>query len=980
MSRRGWLIVAGISAGLLAAYALAGFLWLPRFVQSSVQETFERDYGRKVALARPSFNPFTFEFEARDFSVPDADGERLLGFGRLYLDFELSSLWRRSWTFGAIALERPTLRLVQRQDGSLNLSDLKPAEAADGDAAEAPVPSFAIGELSVLEGQVDVLDRMRDEPFATSLRPVTFGLTDFHSRGEGNAFSFKAGSDRAGRLAVDGTLALGPFASKGRINIAGLPATTVSDYLGETLPITLLAGRIDLDMAYDLSLAGEPFTLVLDLPTVAARELVTVAHGHEDAWQVPVLDVRESHVDVAARTVRIGSVELRDTVATAWLDGQGFHSPGVALLPKPAIVEAGDASGTVAVSTAPGWQVEIPVIRMANASVTLQDRRIEPAAAFGLVVQELQIGDFTFPQRAPWKIAGSLAVQSGGELGLAGMLELNPLKLAADVTTKALDLSAAQPYLDGDTDLKLRSGTLTSQGRLEIAAEGRPRLRYAGDLTVAGLHTEDGTLGEDFINWSALEVRKLEFTQEPARLAIREIVAKDPYLRLILAASGVTNILSVLDPEAAALRAAEIAAERAAGEKDKQDRGRGARKDEAPAPPAAEPPAEPKLPARIGTIRIANGNVNFSDFTLQPPFQIAVERLAGAITGMTSVAGERARVELAGEVDRYAPASIEGELNLLAARSYLDIAAKFRNIELTSFNPYSGKFAGYRIDKGKLSIETSYRVENRRLDAKHRFTLDQLQLGDRVESPDAVSLPLKLAVALLKDRNGVIDIDLPVTGSLDDPQFRLGPIIWKAVLGLLGKIVTAPFALLGSLFGGGEDLSDLSFAPGAATLDAAALEKLASLRKALNERPGLNIDVPSTVDPRADRESLAALRWNALLAGTDTADRGAYRDRLFALYRERIGNKPEIPKPPEPPEGAPEIDPVEHAIEFLVPKLREGVVVTDADLALLADARAEAVRDALLADGEIDPARVFLIRGEPATADGGMIRMVLSLK
>ncbi|MGE0031218.1 MAG: DUF748 domain-containing protein [Steroidobacteraceae bacterium] len=976
MGRRGWLVVAGISAGLLAAYALAGFLWVPRFVQSSVQESFERDYGRKVELARPGFNPFTFEFEARAFSVPDADGERLLGFDRLYLDFELSSLWRRSWTFGAIALERPYLRLVQRQDGSLNLSDLKPAEAADRDSADAAVPSFAIGELSVLEGQVDVLDRMRDEPFATSLRPVTFGLTDFHSRGEGNAFSFKAGSDRAGRLAVDGTLALGPFASKGRINFAGLPATTVSDYLGEALPVTLLAGRIDLDVAYDLSLAGKPFTLVLDLPTVAARELVTVAHGHEDAWQVPVLDLRESRVDVAARTVRIGSVELRDTVATAWLDERGFHSPGVALLPKSATAEAGEAPGAVAAAAAPAWQVEIPVIRMANASVTLQDRRIEPAASFGLVVQELQIGDFTFPQRAPWKVAGSLAAQSGGELGLAGTLEMNPLILAADVTTKALDLRAAQSYLDGDTDLKLRGGTLTSQGRLEFAAEGRPRLRYAGDLKVAGLHTADGTLGEDFINWSALEIRKLEFTQEPTRLAIREIVAKDPYLRLILAASGVTNILSVLDPEAAALRAAEIAAERAAGEKEGRDRGRRDEDEEV----VPSPPVKSRLPARIGTIRIANGNVNFSDFTLQPPFQIAVERLAGTITGMTSVAGERARVELAGEVDRYAPATIEGELNLLAAQSYLDIAAKFRNIELTSFNPYSGKFAGYRIDKGKLSIETSYHVENRRLDAKHRFTLDQLQLGERVESPDAVSLPLKLAVALLKDRNGVIDIDLPVTGSLDDPQFRLGPIIWKAVLGLLGKIVTAPFALLGSLFGGGEDLSDLSFTTGAATLDSAAQEKIASLRKALVERPGLNIDVPSTVDPRADRESLAALRWNALLAGTDTADREAYRDRLLALYRERLGSKPDIPKPPRPAEGAPESDPVEHAIEFLVPKLREGVVVTDAELAALADARAQAVQEALLADGGIDPARVFLIRGEPATADGGTVTMVLSLK
>lgn len=973
-------IIATITTGLLIGlYALAGFFWVPRLVQASVLDAFDRDYGRKAEMARPSFNPFTFELDARSFSVPDADGARLLGFDRLYLDFELSSLWRRAWTFGAITVERPYLRVWQRSDGRLNLADLQRPDAA-APAADSGLPSFAIGVFSVAEGQVDVLDQTRNEPFATSLRPVTFGLTDFHSRGAGNAFSFTAGSDRAGRLAVDGTLGLRPFASKGTMVISGLPATTISDYLGAALPLRLLAGRFDLQSAYDFSLAGEPFTLVLDLPTVAGRDLVTVAHGHDAAWQLPLLDLHGSRADFAAQTLHIDAIELGDTVATAWLDQDGFHSPGIALLPATEDDDRATAPTTDAVGPASGWQVDIPSILVTNANVALEDRRVEPAAAFGLVVRELRIGDFSFPQRAPWTLAGSLTARSGGATSFEGMIELDPLRLAAVVATRDFDLRVAQPYLDGGTDLRLRSGTLTSQGRFEFAALGRPRLRYAGDLTIAGLHTQDGTLGEDFINWSALEVRGLEFTQDPARLAIREIVAKDPYLRLILAASGVTNILSVLDPEAAALRAAEIAAERAAGDQEEPDRGRRARKEGGISPPPPEPVDEPRPPARIGAIRIANGNVNFSDFTLQPPFQIAVERLAGAITGMTSVAGDRARVELAGEVDRYAPANIDGELNLLAAQSYLDIAARFRNIELTSFNPYSGKFAGYHIDKGKLSIDTAYRVESRRLDAQHRFTLDQLQLGARVDSPDAVSLPLKLAVALLKDRNGVIDIDLPVSGSLDDPKFRLGPIIWKAILNLLGKIVTAPFALLGSLFGGGEDLSDVPFAIGSATLDAAAREKLAALRNALVERPGLNIDVPSLVDPQADRESLAAQRWNALLAGTGTADRAAYRERLIALYRQRYGARPEILKPPKPAEGEPAIDPLEHQIMQLEASLREAVNVADAELAALADARAQAVRDALLADGAIDPARVFLIRGEPATAADGIVKMVLSLK
>ncbi len=1003
-SRGAWLIV-GISAALLALYALAGFLWVPRLIQASVLETFQRDYQRKAELARPRFNPFTFELEARSFAVPDRDGARMLGFERLYVDFELSSLFRLAWTFDQISIERPYLRLLQRADGSLNLADLRKTYAPERDEGDSGVPALAIGTLSVTGGEVDVLDRMRAEPFATTLRPVGFELTHFRSSGDGNAFSFSAGSDRIGRLSVEGTLGLGPFNSKGLIALSNLPAQTVTEYLGDLVPVSLQAGRIDLQIGYDFSLAGEPIKLVLELPTAGARDLVTRARGYDVDWRIPILNLRDARVDVAARKLRIGVIELRDVAAPVWMDDQGFHAPGAVPRSEPgsAAPEAAPAADTstadAPVAGAPttgerAWQIEIAQVDVANAAFALEDRRVKPKAALAIVAQELQVRDFTMPQRQPLSIAATFTSEAGGGLSLQGTLDLDPLALTADVATTALDLRAAQPYLDSGTDLKLQSGKLTSQGRLSYAATGSPMLRYAGNLSVAGLRTQDGTLREDFVNWSALELRRLEYTHEPARLEIREIVARQPYLRLILAATGVTNVLSVLDPEAAARKAAEIAAERAGQEAKKPSRKRRLREGKVSISAAPAAPLKPRLPAKIDMIRIENGNLNFSDFTLKPAFRIAVERLAGTITGMTSVAGDRARLELAGEVDRYAPARISGELNLLAAKAFMDIAADFRNIELTSFNPYSGKFAGYRIDKGKLSIETSYRVENRRLDAGHRFTLDQLQLGERVESPDAVSLPLRLAVALLKDRNGVIDIDLPVTGSLDDPKFRLGPIIWKAFLNLLAKIVTSPFALLGNLFGGGADLSEVPFAPGVPALDAAATEKLAALRKALVERPGLNVDVPSTADPEADRNALVEQRWIGLLAGTGGAagpaadaqvgalqsDRTAYRHRLVRLYRERFGSKPEIPKPSEPADHAAQTDPVEYEIGQLEAKLRATFVIEEAEIAALAQARAESVRDALLADGAVDSARVFLIRGEPMMAADGLVRMKLSLK
>ena len=379
--RRRWIRIAAIVGGaLLVLYALAGFLWVPRFVENAALTMFERDYGRQAEMARPSFNPFTFEFEVRSFSLPDADGARLLGFERLYVDFELSSMFRRAWTFGAIELERPYLRLVQRADGTVNLDDLRRTEAAPAEAGAIKVPALRIGSLAVSEGHIDIEDRAREQPFATSLRPVTFSLTDFETAGAGNAFSFNAGSDRAGRLSMEGTLGVAPLASKGKLAISGLPATTISEYLGDALPFSLKAGRVDLKLGYDFSLAGKPFTLVIDLPAVIARDLETVARGHEVAWQVPLLELRDAQLDIAAHRLRVGSVEVRDLVAPAWMDQAGFNAPGVLArreqaaatdIPAetPKVLEASETS------SGPGWQIEMTEIAVHNAATSFEDRQ-----------------------------------------------------------------------------------------------------------------------------------------------------------------------------------------------------------------------------------------------------------------------------------------------------------------------------------------------------------------------------------------------------------------------------------------------------------------------------------------------------------------------------------------------------------------------------------------------------------------------------
>jgi uncharacterized protein involved in outer membrane biogenesis len=985
MKRKTAGIAAITAVVLIAAYAAAGFLGVPRLVSSGLVDHLQQAYGRAATLGEVRFNPFTFRFEARDLAVRDDTDAPVLAFDRLLVDFELASLWHRAWTFAVIEVDRPYARVVQLEDGRLNLAVLFTAqEPAPPPQADATLPRIRIDRLAVAAGRVDFEDRMRDRPFATHFAPVTFELADFRSEGAGNAFRLDAGSEVGAQFSFAGSLALAPIASSGRISIARLPATTIDQYLGELLPVTLTAGVVDLALDYEIELPGEGLTGRIAVPEIRIRELATVAPGHEQAWLFPEIDVTDSRLDLAARTAHVSSIELRGASLPLWRDATGLQAPGLlpaesAAAPTSVPVPATTAMTTPATATAEAgttaepaeWRFRLDRFALTDAALPFEDRQLTPATSLTLRVPQLSVEGIKLPAANPLSVAATLESSAGGRLVARGSVAMEPLAAEIDVDLSELSILPIQPYVAAQTDLLIDAGTLSTRGRLQYREGAQPQVQWAGDVSVANLKTRDRPLREDFINWRLLELRGIEYQDAPAVLDIREVVATGAYLRLVLAADGSSNIESVLriDPEAQPTAVAVPAP--------------------TPAPaaaPAAAPATAPALRSSIGIVRIVDGSTNFADYAVQPNFAIAIQQLGGAITGLSSNPAARARVDLEGRVDRYAPVTVAGEVNYLSAESFTDLTAKFSNIELTTFNPYSGKFAGYSIDKGKLSIEASYRIENRQLDAGHHLVLNQLELGGKVDSPDAMSLPLKLAIALLKDRNGVIDLDLPVSGSLDDPEFRVGPIIWKMVVNLLTKIVTAPFALLGSLFGGGEELALLDFAPGSAALDEAASGKLETLRKGLVERPGLNLDIPAIADPSLDRAALEEQRWTAALdaAGSEPGerwrtDRNDYLQRLVALHRERLGSKPDLPKPPKPAAGEPAVDPVEYAIESLEPLLRPTVTVEEAELEALAQARAAAVQDALLSDATVEPQRVFIVSGEPEPQPG-IVRMQLTLK
>ncbi|MEO7387587.1 MAG: DUF748 domain-containing protein [Gammaproteobacteria bacterium] len=977
-----WLVLAGI----VALYAAFGFFAVPRLLTSIAKETVKTDYNRDLALGEVRFNPFTLTLEINQLELPDADGSPMLGFKKLLVDLEVSSIWRRALSFRAIDLDGLAVNAVVRKGGALNLAVLDPPpEPSAPPSADEPLPRVVIGELSVSEGRVRYEDRDRPEPFVADLKPLTFRLTHFSTYvGEGEHYELDATLFDTGRFAWRGTLKAQPLASSGTFTLSGLPLARLATILGDKLRLEITRGTLTLKGQYRFADRPSGPDVVVDAGDLLVTRLGIRDRGETtDYLDLDRITATGLSLSVADEKAVVGEITFDGGTIQSWLTPKGeLKRSGIF---DPLVVDA-----TPAADPAPaerGWQVTIPRINFRNLTLGLEDRSLSPSPVFMLRPLNVTIEGYSTAPGTIVKAVLETTVNDRGTLKAHATANLDTLATQAEIDLSGFALDLAQPYIAQETSLTLTSGVLAAKGQVtyeDVLPDAR--LGFTGDVSIDNLRTVDNVLREDFVKWDGLRLAGVEYRSAPENLRIRAIEARNPYARVIVGPDGTTNTTAILTAPGAV---GTVVPGPTVGSAESREGDRVAVTPSVTSAGAAGAP----FPVRVGVVKIRGGSARFADFTTRPNFAIGIEKLNGTIAGLSSAQNSRAKVELDGQVDRFSPVTIRGVVNLLAAETFLDMAMTFRNVELASFTPYSGRFAGYSIRQGKLSVDLNYKVQDRQLNAKHKFVINQLELGDKVDSPDSVGLPLKLAVALLKDRNGVIDLELPVTGDLDNPKFRVGPIIWKVLVNLLTKAVTAPFALLGNLFGGGDEINLINFPPGVAALDEANQAKVAAVIKALTERPGLQLSVPAVFNREADarllkvnglQQQLVAARTAELAAKKKPADNvsydalsadpAAHLRLLTALYRSTFGPDVQLPEPPA--EGA---DPGAR-IGLLEDALRERVAVTDAEFFALAKARADNVQGRLLTDTGIDPGRAFLTAPTEGKADDGGVIMELALQ
>jgi hypothetical protein len=658
---------------------------------------------------------------------------------------------------------------------------------------------------------------------------------------------------------------------------------------------------------------------------------------------------------------------------------------------------------------------------LTNANVAFEDRTSEPYKAFQLAPVNLRVADIGLDPARPLPVELDATINGHARFDAKGTLTPEPLAADFDVNFAKARMQLLQPWVLPVADLTITGGELnvTGQPTLAPTRQDRPEVIFTGDVAIDGFRSVDNALQQDFVNFERLTLAGLSYAMAPDALSIDTVTVRKPYARVIISPEQVINIAAVLDPQgtaaalearraAAAAEAAMTPAERRRAAKEKEAAAeaeekakRAARKAVRTAAPVGQPVPPDTFPIRIRTLRIEDGRMNFSDYFVQPNFSADVQDLNGTVRGISSAFESHAKVDLAGKLGEFSPVSIRGELQPFAFDRYTDIGLKFENISLPILNPYSTPVAGYAIAKGKLTTDLHYRIENRNLDAQHKIRVDQLEWGEATATQGEATLPVKFATALLKDRHGVINLDVPVAGTLDDPTFRIGPIVWQVIKNIIVKAVTAPFALLGSLFAGAEEAQFVDFAPGEDSLDAATAERLGALAQSLAEKPELKLDVPIGTLPELDRPALADRAYRGALEAVltmryaraakkgepvpafDTLGTEERIEVLGALVQQQTGARPQVPEA-----AVPEGTSREEAkalrqnaeLEYLEQAARSGITVPDLDLDKLGEARAAAVERALLAGDGLEPARVFKVREGKVTDEGGKVRFQLGLQ
>jgi uncharacterized protein involved in outer membrane biogenesis len=960
-SYRGW---SGFVAALcLATYTWGGFLWAPQALRAEIQATADALHSQ-VTIGEIRFNPFSFTAHLHDVKLAGAAGEPLLSVAKVRADLKLASLWRGGTVVNKVVLAEPRLRIVIAQDGSIDASQWF-AGAKSAAARKAFIPRLWIESLTLSKATIDVIDRRAGRNAKLQLVPLDLSLRDFRTEaGHANVYELALHTGGTERLTASGKFTLQPLEVTGSLSAKALSARTIDQLLSRVLPIRLAEGSFDFTGSYQLALQPR-LRWRLEIPAIVAGAVTVKERNSESTppLQSARVELKGLQLQWPGRKLHLDTLMLTQVRLNVVREADGSLN----------LARWFERSIRVpmqhAAATGVPWNFAIKTIDWQQAHVAIDDELARSTAHFDLTPAHITLDNVSNAAGTKTAIRVATQLNGAGHIRLIGELGGEPWLASLQLDATDLSLLAFQPYVDEIATLALEEGTLGLTGKLTSSLPGKlPGWRFNGGARLDGLRAK--LEGQDLLTFQSVSADGIDWRTQ--RLRVEKVIAQRPSARIAVDKQGQLNLTRVLrsrqaKPASAPERNADpllrlaLAAASEAGT--------------VPSPSVARA----RLPVQIARIEVIDGAANVTDESVAPTFATAMTAISGSLTGVSSEHGARAKLRMNARIDAQVPVSVVAEMNLLAPTRFTDLTLSCRDLPVTKLDTYAAKFAGYHLAKGRLTMELTYHVADGKANANHHIVLQDFSLGAATFAPKADALPAAVAVSLLKNRDGSITLDLPVSGRSDESAFRLPVAAWQAFAGVVNDTSAAPFKTLGSAAGEGEELAYVEFVPGSAEIAPSEQAKINRLASALKERPEVRLEIPFAVALQ-DAVAVARAQLAARVPQT-TQDLASLEDRakkqLIRLLEQQhvkdVGSEaPEV----EAVTGKTDLDARITQLERL---LLEAYAPDATELSGLGRARAQAVESALIGATGLQSGRVVVVGDRRPRVAAGRVRLALGL-
>ena len=897
------------------------------------------------------------ELALTELDLRELDGSELFRLPMLILDLDSGDLFKQNFNLYSLDIYDPQLFINRNQSGQWNFQrllaagDESPDKTLEADETTPEMPLIKVEHAALHKGQVHYLDDYPPGGFREEIRQIDLNLDNFSTnRYELTNLDLRLQTTHKMNLSVTGQVGVQPATAELEVVLNGFLLEPHYPYLAELLTKPL-GGTLNFATSATFEEGGNLFLKQTQL----GLHDIQVPFTEQDNFTLTDLSITGGTFNLQQQQISFRSILFSGGELIASRLADGSLSP-LKLL-KPSSPSSSPEEEQIETSQN-DWKVAVSNIMLENFDLQFTDLSLAKKPQMDIEKLTVTLANLTYPDSAqsPFEIKAQVGGQ--GTVALSGTLAHTPLRLQAESKINALPLTKINDFRPKNLHASLKDGKLFAD--MNVALKQLPNTltgSFGGRVSIEDFNVHDPLSDGELLAWEHLGMEGIKGEISPFKLAIENVSLSNYLAKILIDQDGQVNLASVTTKETSAQK--ESTEETLKPEEDVKAASNeiNAVVEDSSAPPDIS----------INAVTLQGGTVAFTDRHLKDTFTTTMYQLGGRVTGLSSEEQMQADVDLRGHLENHSPLTISGKLNPLSRDLYADLTIRFKDIDLVPMTPYSGTYLGYTIDKGKLYLDLNYQIKHRKINASNQVMIDQFTFGETVKSEQATSLPVSLAVALLKDSSGEIHLDLPVSGDLDDPSFSVAGTVFTILKNLLVKAATSPFALLGAMFGGDEDFSSVTFSSGSDVISEEQQQQLTKLAKILTQRPGLTLEVSAFIDEENDPEAYRQLQLHQALLDAKTVelkDAGkapeaegelSISEDEYPDYLRKVYTNADFPRPRNFVGLLKEL-PVEEMKKLLLANIRAG----DEEMQRLAQSRAKAVREILFTASEKVKEQIFL--------------------